>query len=159
MIKWITLNGAEKGGSSPAKSLMRLKLKKFCRRTIFIILGSLKSFDIFQPQALAPTSPTSSEWSRPTTTSSPFKAVPSSSGPGTLWSWQVLLSFFPKPRTCFYVCFIDGAARIFPITYAATGGNRTHVNSVAPFWGTLIQDALPSVLPRPWLVLLSCLKV
>ena len=36
----------------------------------------------------------------------------------------------PKPPTYFYVHLIDGAARIFPNSYAATG-NRTHVSSVA----------------------------
>ena len=36
----------------------------------------------------------------------------------------------PKPRTYFYVQLIDGAARIFPTSNAATG-NQTHVSSVA----------------------------
>ena len=32
--------------------------------------------------------------------------------------------------------------------YAATG-NQTHIISVAPPWGTFIQDALPTELPQP----------
>ena len=50
-------------------------------------------------------------------------------------------SFFhllPKPHTYFYVRLIDGAARIFPTSYAATG-NQTHVSSVAP----LVRDLNP----------------
>ena len=44
-----------------------------------------------------------------------------------------------KPRTYFCVHLMDGAARIFPNSYAATG-NRTRVSRVAPdrdFWRTL----------------------
>ena len=37
----------------------------------------------------------------------------------------------PKPRTYIYVRLIDGTARIFPNSYAATG-NWTHISSVAP---------------------------
>ena len=36
----------------------------------------------------------------------------------------------------------------FPTSFAATR-NWTHVSSVAPLWGTLIQDVLPTELPRP----------
>ena len=57
--------------------------------------------------------------------------------------------FFPKPRTFFDVCLIDGVARIFPARYAVTG-NQTRVSSVAPYWGTLIQDTLRTELPRLW---------
>ena len=39
----------------------------------------------------------------------------------------------PKPGTYFYVHLMDGAARIFPYSYAATG-NQTHVSRVAPDW-------------------------
>ena len=43
----------------------------------------------------------------------------------------------------------DTVERIFsPSSYAATR-NRTHVSSVAPLWGTLIQEALPTELPWP----------
>ena len=35
----------------------------------------------------------------------------------------------------------------FPTSYAATG-IRTHVRLVAPLCGTLIQDTLPTELPR-----------
>ena len=44
----------------------------------------------------------------------------------------------PKLRTYFYVCLIDGSARIFPTSYAATG-NWTHISSVAP----LLRDLNP----------------
>ena len=39
---------------------------------------------------------------------------------------NIFSRLLPKPCTCFYVCLIDGAARIFPYSYAATG-IRTHV--------------------------------
>ena len=46
-------------------------------------------------------------------------------------------SFFsrllPKPQTYFYVHLINGEARIFPNSYAATG-NQTQVISVAPLF-------------------------
>ena len=38
-----------------------------------------------------------------------------------------------KLGTYFNVRLIDGATRIFPNSYAATG-NRTHVSRVAPHW-------------------------
>ena len=38
--------------------------------------------------------------------------------------------------------------RFFPNSYATTG-NQTHVSSVAPVWGTLTQDALPTELTQP----------
>ena len=44
----------------------------------------------------------------------------------------------PKPRTYFYVCLIDGTARIFPTSYAATK-NRIHISSVEP----LLKDLNP----------------
>ena len=59
-----------------------------------------------------------------------------------LWSktWTLVLFIFfslalflyliPKLRTYFNVCLIDGAARIFPSSYSATG-NQTHGSSVA----------------------------
>ena len=55
------------------------------------------------------------------------------------WNFFHLL---PKLRTYFYVCLIDGSARIFPTSYATTG-NRTHVSSlkiILPFcneWNNL----------------------
>ena len=50
---------------------------------------------------------------------------------------------------------IDGAAMIFPTSYAATG-NQTHISSVEPLWGTLKQDVFPAVLPWPRPFLNSC---
>ena len=44
-------------------------------------------------------------------------------------------------------CLKDDTTRIFPTFYAATR-NRTHISSAAPLWGTLIQNALPTELPR-----------
>ena len=48
-------------------------------------------------------------------------------------SYQLFSHLLPKPRTYVYVRLIDGAARIFPNSYAATG-NQTHVSRVAPDW-------------------------
>ena len=51
---------------------------------------------------------------------------------------EIFFHLLPKLRTYFYVGLIDGAARIFPTSYAATG-NRTHASSVAP----LLRDLNP----------------
>ena len=66
-------------------------------------------------------------------------------------------TFFYKPDRRAYFCVhvfcltLPQMAQLgfFPISYAATG-NQTHVGSVAPLWGTLIQDDSPTKLPRPW---------
>ena len=55
---------------------------------------------------------------------------------------EVLVSLF-RPT--------DGSAMIFFLPPNAATGNRTHVNSVAPPRGTLIQGALPT--EQPWLQL------
>ena len=53
------------------------------------------------------------------------------------WRWTGdFFHLLPKRGTNFYVCLIEGAARVFPTSYAPTG-NWTHVSS-----GTLIQDTL-----------------
>ena len=56
-----------------------------------------------------------------------------------------------KQGTYFHVRLIDGAAKIFIPTSYASAGNQSHLTSVAPLWRTLIQDALPTELPRPQL--------
>ena len=43
----------------------------------------------------------------------------------------------------------DGVARIFFPNYNAATGNQSHVSPVAPLWGTLNQDALPTELSLP----------
>ena len=43
----------------------------------------------------------------------------------------------------------DGGARIFFLNSYAATGNRTHISSVAPLWGSLIQGALLTEQPRP----------
>ena len=56
-------------------------------------------------------------------------------GSDLFYSSFILFSiYFPKLRTYFYVHLMDGAARIFPSSYAATE-NQTHVRSVALFEG------------------------
>ena len=66
-------------------------------------------------------------------------------------------SIFLRTYICIFVFCLPfpqmAWLEFFPNSYAATQ-NRTHVSSVAPPWGTLIQDALPTELPRPRLSLL-----
>ena len=50
----------------------------------------------------------------------------------------ICFDLLPKPRIYFYVCLIDGATKIFPTSYAASG-NQTQVSSVPP----LLRDLNP----------------
>ena len=55
------------------------------------------------------------------------------------WRWTGdFFHLLPKRGTNFYVCLIEGAARVFPTSYAPTG-NWTHISSVAP----LLRDLKP----------------
>ena len=54
--------------------------------------------------------------------------------------YRVLLSMF-RPT--------DGSARIFILPPDIPTGNQTHMSSVAPTGGNLIQDAFPTELPQP----------
>ena len=53
---------------------------------------------------------------------------------------------------------VDAGLRIFPTSYATTE-NQTHVGSVAPSQGTLIQDALTTELVQPRLPCLMLLEI
>ena len=61
---------------------------------------------------------------------------------------QINGNVFPELLTYFHAHLIDGMARIFPTSRAVTRIG-THISSVAPPWGTLTQDTLPTELPRP----------
>ena len=71
----------------------------------------------------------------------PFRGL----GPDDIANWSPALeffssTFFPKPRTYFYIYLKDDAARIFPSSLAATR-NKLFSVQLHFFWGTLIQYA------------------